>query len=165
MDQSEFIELIKSIVNTELNNRNIGGHFHLGKVDSVISRYSLKVFMNGLNHSYVIPCNPNIVFTEGDEVFIHYINGDSKDKYVPYKRATGTESYEESGGSELETYTYNQISPSLTWEITHNLNRYPNVSIVDSGGSVLYGDIQYLSVNSLKISFTSSFAGKAYIGH
>jgi len=64
---------------------------------------------------------------------------------------------------QASTYTHNQISPISTWTITHNLSRFPSVTIVDSGGNVVNGDIQYISENQIKISFSAAFAGKAYI--
>lgn len=64
----------------------------------------------------------------------------------------------------ISTYTHNQISPSSVWDITHNLNRYPSsITIVDSAGNVVWGDIKHVSVNELTISFTASFAGSVYM--
>jgi hypothetical protein len=62
-----------------------------------------------------------------------------------------------------DSYTYVQSSASTTWTITHNLNTYPSVTVVDSSGSVVSGDVQYLSENSLRITFSAQFAGKAYL--
>ena len=58
---------------------------------------------------------------------------------------------------------YKQISPEKTWTITHNLNKYPSVTVVDSGFSVVYGDIEFISKNQLKITFTDAFSGEAYL--
>jgi hypothetical protein len=61
-------------------------------------------------------------------------------------------------------YIHNQVSASPTWIINHNLNANPGgVSIVDSAGSTVYGDIVYNSLNRLTATFTVSFSGKAYI--
>ena len=59
-------------------------------------------------------------------------------------------------------YIHNQSSASSTWTITHNLGFFPAVSVVDSGGSVVEGDVSYISVNQVSIAFSSSFGGKAY---
>lgn len=61
------------------------------------------------------------------------------------------------------TYIYNQIVPSSTWIITHNLGRYPSISIVDSAGNEVIGDVQYIDNNTVKISFTVAFSGTAYL--
>jgi len=60
-------------------------------------------------------------------------------------------------------YTHNQITSSATWTITHNLGFFPAVSVVDSGGNHVIGDVNYVSVNILTVSFNASFGGKAYL--
>ena len=61
------------------------------------------------------------------------------------------------------SYVHNQSSSLATWVITHNLNYYPSVTTVDSGDSVVLGDVLYISVNSLSVSFSAAFGGKAYL--
>lgn len=60
-------------------------------------------------------------------------------------------------------YVYPQIAPSMVWTITHNLGKYPSVMIVDSGGTTVLGDIEYLSINQIRITFTTAFSGSAYL--
>ena len=60
-------------------------------------------------------------------------------------------------------YTHNQITASSTWTITHNLGFFPAVSIVDSGGNYVIGDVNYVSQNVVTVSFNASFGGKAYL--
>lgn len=62
-----------------------------------------------------------------------------------------------------KTYTYKQNVPSSIWQITHNLDKYPSVTIVDSAGSVVVGDIEYISTSTLRVTFSSAFAGTAYL--
>lgn len=59
--------------------------------------------------------------------------------------------------------TFNQVSPQAIWNITHSLNKFPSVTVVDDGNNVVVGDIYYLSQNQLTITFTSSVSGKAYL--
>lgn len=63
----------------------------------------------------------------------------------------------------ISTFTHNQLSPEKEWNVVHNLNRFPTVTVVDSGGSVVLGDVQYIDENQIKIVFTTSFSGKAYL--
>jgi len=58
---------------------------------------------------------------------------------------------------------YNQATPAATWTITHNLNRYPAVSVVDTGGSVVEPDVRYTDANALVVTFGSATSGKAYL--
>lgn len=63
----------------------------------------------------------------------------------------------------ISTFTHNQLSPEKEWNVVHNLNRFPTATVVDSGGSVVLGDIQYIDENQIKIVFTTGFSGKAYL--
>ena len=63
----------------------------------------------------------------------------------------------------ISTFTHNQLSPEKEWNVVHNLNRFPTVTVVDSGGSVVLGDVQYIDENQIKIVFTTGFSGKAYL--
>jgi hypothetical protein len=66
------------------------------------------------------------------------------------------------------TFIHNQNSSSNTWVITHNLNRFPSVTVVDSGDSIVMGTVVYNSNKQLTITFFSrgaalAFQGKAYL--
>lgn len=63
----------------------------------------------------------------------------------------------------MQGYVHYQTVVSSTWTITHNLGKYPSVTVVDSGGNVIIGDVKYVSENEVKISFTSAFSGTAYL--
>lgn len=67
----------------------------------------------------------------------------------------------ESGGD--KTYVFTQATASDTWEIKHNLYKYPSVSIVDSGDNIVYGDVQYIDINTCVCRFSVPFSGKAYL--
>lgn len=68
--------------------------------------------------------------------------------------------YGEFGGD--KTYAYPQDSPSDVWTVTHNMNKYPSVSVVDSAGSTVVGDVFYDSLNQVTITFSAPFSGKAF---
>jgi hypothetical protein len=66
------------------------------------------------------------------------------------------------------TFTHNQNTTSDTWVITHNLNRFPSVTVIDSGDSIVQGSVVYNSNKQLTITFFSggsalAFQGKAYL--
>lgn len=56
-----------------------------------------------------------------------------------------------------------QNSPLSQWTITHTLGYYPAVTIVDSGGTRVHGDLQYLDVTTIRATFSSAFSGVAYL--
>jgi hypothetical protein len=60
-------------------------------------------------------------------------------------------------------FNYTQMSPSASWRIKHNLNFHPNVTVVDSAGTIVEGEIQYVDQNNLVLNFQSAFSGNAYL--
>ena len=74
----------------------------------------------------------------------------------------GNKTSEELGIIYDKTFVYNQVTSSDVWEIEHNLDKYPSVTVVDSGGSVVVGEIVYIDKNNIRITFASAFSGKAY---
>lgn len=62
-----------------------------------------------------------------------------------------------------ETFIYETQESRLVWEVTHNLNKYPSVSVVDTANNLVHGDIEYIDRHNLKITFSSRFSGKAYL--
>jgi hypothetical protein len=60
-------------------------------------------------------------------------------------------------------YLHTQGSASSTWVITHNLGFHPNVTVQDSAGNIVEGEIAYTNTNSLTVSFSAGFSGKAYL--
>lgn len=69
----------------------------------------------------------------------------------------------ESSGSGDKYFVYTQSTPSDTWEITHNLNKKPSVSVVDSAGSLVVGDCDYIDNDKVILYFEGAFSGKAYL--
>lgn len=61
------------------------------------------------------------------------------------------------------TYVHTQGVASDTWTINHNLEYYPSIEVVDSAGTVVVGNYQYVNVNTITATFASPFAGKAYL--
>ena len=60
-------------------------------------------------------------------------------------------------------YHFHKLVASSTWTIAHNLNFYPNVTVVDSAGTIVEGEITYTNRNSLSLNFQSAFSGNAYL--
>ena len=61
------------------------------------------------------------------------------------------------------TFIHTQNVASAEWTIQHNLDKYPSVTVVDSAGSVVIGDCQYTSRNTVVLTFNGGFSGKAYL--
>jgi len=55
------------------------------------------------------------------------------------------------------------FSSNTATTVTHNLGKFPSVTVVDSAGSHVVGDVQHTSINSLTITFKNNFTGKIYV--
>lgn len=62
-----------------------------------------------------------------------------------------------------KNFIFTQSSASDTWTINHTLNKFPSVSVVDSAGSIVIGNITYNSTSQITLTFSASFSGKAYL--
>lgn len=60
-------------------------------------------------------------------------------------------------------FVFSQLTPATTWNIEHPLNKFPSVTVVDSGGSFVVGEITYIDTSNVTVTFQSAFAGKAYL--
>jgi len=63
----------------------------------------------------------------------------------------------------ISTYTHDQGVPSATWTVVHNLEKFPSATVVDTGDTVVVGEITYVNNNEIEILFQSAFSGKAYL--
>jgi len=62
-----------------------------------------------------------------------------------------------------KTFTFTQSAASSTWSVTHNLDKFPSVSVVDSGNTAVVGSVEYINENELTITFSAPFSGYAYM--
>jgi len=62
-----------------------------------------------------------------------------------------------------KNFIYDQISLSTIWIIEHNLNKYPSVSVKDTGGNTYIGEVEYLGPNKLAVHFSVAISGRAYL--
>lgn len=62
-----------------------------------------------------------------------------------------------------KNYIHTQGLSAESWNITHNLNKFPSVSVIDSDNKLVVGEVQYQDPNNLTVTFSGSFSGKAYL--
>jgi hypothetical protein len=65
-------------------------------------------------------------------------------------------------GSGDKKYTHVQSSAAATWTITHNLDKQPAVSVVDSTDNIIICEVEYTSLNQVELRFSDPYSGKAY---
>jgi len=66
------------------------------------------------------------------------------------------------GGGGDANYVFSQASAANPWLVTHNLGKYPAVSVVDSGNNEIVPDVMYVDVNTLTLTFAAATSGTAY---
>jgi len=66
-------------------------------------------------------------------------------------------------GHDDKNYRHIQGVSSATWTIAHNLGKYPSVTVKDSAGSIVIGEIQYNDNNNITLTFSGAFSGEAYL--
>ena len=92
-----------------------------------------------------------------------YIDLDTYDFYGPKLAGSwgsGVSLVGPPGSGDL-SYAHIQGSAAATWNVTHNLGRYPSVVITDSAGNVVHGNIEHLNANTTRLTFSAGFAGRA----
>ena len=113
----------------------------------------------------------NNLGTTGD----FYYNTDTTDFYGPklvdnsWAGATvikfiqeGTD-YAYSTSWELAHVQHN-LSPNYYYvDLTHNLGFYPNVTVKTSAGDILETGIDYINLNTIKLTMAQPFSGTAYL--
>lgn len=102
-----------------------------------------------------------VVDTGGNEVYgnINYVS--TTQVIVSFSAPFTGRAFLNAGA--VGNYEFDQPIAAVTWTIDHPLNRYPSVTVVDSGNSQVFGAIDYVSTSQIVVSFTSAFTGKAYL--
>ena len=62
-----------------------------------------------------------------------------------------------------KNYVHNQAVASATWNVQHDLDKFPSCTMVLSTGQQGYGDVTFIDENNLTITFAGAESGKAYI--
>lgn len=67
------------------------------------------------------------------------------------------------GGSDTFKFTFTQDIASALWTITHELDGFPNVTVVDTLGRQVEADVAYVDANHITVGFASPATGAAYL--
>jgi hypothetical protein len=91
-----------------------------------------------------------------------YLNTTNMNLYGP-KTESGWGTPTDLVGSQELGYVHIQEVASATWTIEHGLGFTPNITVVDTAGTVVEGSYNYPNANTVVLTFSSSFSGKAYL--
>lgn len=62
-----------------------------------------------------------------------------------------------------QTFVFEQGVASDTWEIEHNLNKHPSVTLVDSAGTQFVAQVEYNDMNNCTVYLNGATKGRAYL--
>lgn len=123
-----------------------------------------------LSVSYIFATSEEIVPKSGNEAngyvfadaeYFVSING-GKSSFVEVM-GIGLKGEKGDPGTGDAHFEHDQMIAASTWNITHNLNKHPSVTIVTSAGDEAKGQISYPGINQVIITFSAPFGGKAYL--
>lgn len=103
----------------------------------------------------------NTVYYYGQKIVV--VTQSSADLYIIQPDKTLAHIGTGGGAGEDKTFVFTQAIPADVWLIEHNLNKYPSVSVVDTGGNLICGDVEYVDINTVRCKFSSMFSGNAYL--
>jgi hypothetical protein len=101
----------------------------------------------------VITSDDILIGSDGDNAYI--TKNFSVGKFLEY--------IEENGTFTQDTFIYQQATASSVWIISHGLKNFPSVTVIDSSGNKVFGDISYTDNNTLTLTFSAAFTGTAYL--
>ncbi len=104
-------------------------------------------FPNGIKED-VKTCNCGVLLWRGNSGVYSSIDGDIAGDV------------QTSGGGD-KNYTFTQSTPASVWTINHKLDKFPSVTVMDSAGTKVFGDVEYIDENTCIVRFNYAFSGKA----
>ena len=67
----------------------------------------------------------------------------------------------------VPTFIFTQTVAAKVWGtngiVTHNLGKFPSITVIDTANTVVTGEYTYIDNSSVTLTFSAAFAGKAYL--
>ena len=104
----------------------------------------------------------DITINSGDQINVSVQQPTLQNTVVIPRPTTSLSVRGVTGGAGDAHYAHIQSTPEAVWEVTHNLNKKPTVTVVDSADTMVMGEVEYINNNSVRLTFAGAFSGKAY---
>lgn len=62
-----------------------------------------------------------------------------------------------------KSYVHVQSQAAKVWVVKHDLDKMPSVVVKDSAGNTVIGESEYVDKNTVILSFSGAFSGKAFL--
>lgn len=66
-------------------------------------------------------------------------------------------------GASGSHFTFVQSTPDTEWIVDHSLETFPSVTVVNSSGETVEGDVTYESNSRVVVRFSAAFSGTIYL--
>jgi len=86
----------------------------------------------------------------------------SEGKFIRVNDAGTAHEYVEVKGVDKH-FEFDQPTAQSSWAITHNLQKFPSVTVLNTSGDEVVGCVNHIDDNTILIIFSAPFAGKAYL--
>ena len=67
----------------------------------------------------------------------------------------------------VPTFIFTQTVAAKVWGtngiVTHNLGKFPSITVIDTANTVVTGEYTYIDNSNVTLTFSAAFAGKAYL--
>jgi hypothetical protein len=112
------------------------------------------------------PTNPDngmVVTLASDGVTYQYTNSTWLPIGTPASGGYLTKAQADLYYRQKATYVFTQLTPASVWTIAHGLSSMPVPIVQDSAGTTVEGNVQYVDLNTMILTFAAPFSGKAYL--
>lgn len=151
LTEYSYISLIDTSAGDVTINLDPAAFYQVGRPYTIVKKTAVNNLIVVPNGSETINGLPSYTLVNQNDTLNIFTDGFNWFEYV-YGSIT-----------EDKSYVHHQNISSTTWNITHFLGKRPSVTVVDSSDRVVYGNINYIDDDSLTLSFSSAFSGKAYL--
>jgi len=153
--------LFSSITTLTFTKTSAAGNDVINYLATLIGRSVILARLKNLNNFGVYRLNSLVVDANNADLYNASFTLIVANGRITASEYYGFAIYPEISGD--KNFVFSQGTPASTWTITHDLNKFPSVSVVNSANEVVYGEIDYIDVNSLTVTFNGGFSGKAYL--
>ena len=153
--------LFSSITTLTFTKTSAAGNDVINYLATLVGRSVILARLKNLNNFGVYRLNSLVVDANNADLYNASFTLIVANGRITASEYYGFAIYPEISGD--KNFVFTQNAPATTWTITHDLNKFPSVSVVDSANEVVFGDVTYTNTNSLTVTFTAAFSGKAYL--
>ena len=98
-----------------------------------------------------------------DGFFINYEGLDTDTASVTVDNKQRTISVDVVRGGVDSTFVYATPTPMASWEIVHEMNKYPSVMVTDWNYNVILADVKYIDKNTVVVNLNEPICGRAFL--